>query len=93
MFRLVADSKWRRNRLLILCYHGISRLDEHLWRPNLYMLPEVFEERLKILQRGRYEVLALGEALERLGTGDLPPRSVVITFDDGGYHFLLAALP
>ena len=93
MFRLVADSKWRRNRLLILCYHGISRLDEHLWRPNLYMLPEVFEERLKILQRGRYEVLALGEALQRHGTGDLPPRSVVITFDDGGYDFYVAAFP
>jgi peptidoglycan/xylan/chitin deacetylase (PgdA/CDA1 family) len=93
MFRLVADSKWRRNRLLILCYHGISRLDEHLWRPNLYMRSEIFQERLEILERGRYNVLALREALQRLEAGQLPPRSLVITFDDGGYDFYAAAFP
>jgi peptidoglycan/xylan/chitin deacetylase (PgdA/CDA1 family) len=93
MFRLVADSNWRRNRLLILCYHGISRLDEHLWRPSLYMRPEIFQERLEILQRGRYNVLPLGDALQRLQAGELPPRSIVITFDDGGYDFHAAAFP
>jgi peptidoglycan/xylan/chitin deacetylase (PgdA/CDA1 family) len=93
IFRLVADSKWRRNRLLILCYHGISRYDEHVWRPSLYMHPEVLRKRLEILKQGRYNVLRLGEALQRLQTEDLPPRSVVITFDDGGYDFYDAAFP
>src|SRR5437899_4989580 len=36
-FDLVRDSAWRRKRLLILCYHGISLESEHLWRPRLYI--------------------------------------------------------
>jgi peptidoglycan/xylan/chitin deacetylase (PgdA/CDA1 family) len=89
----MADSKWRRNRLLILCYHGISRYDEHVWRPSLYMDPGVLRQRLEILKQGRYNVLRLGEALRRLQTGDLPPRGVAITFDDGGYDFYAAGFP
>ena len=93
VFRLVADSKWRKNRLLILCYHGVSRLDEHLWRPNLYMQPEILRQRLEILKRGQYNVLPLGEGLRRLQAAELPPKSVAITFDDGGYDFYAAAFP
>ncbi len=89
----MADSQWRRNRLLILCYHGISRYDEHVWRPSLYMHPEVLRQRLEILKQGRYNVLRLGEALQRLQTEDLPPRSVTITFDDGGYDFYATGFP
>ena len=93
VFRLVSESKWRENRLLILCYHGISRYDEHVWRPSLYMHPEVLLQRLEILKQGQYNVLRLGEALQRLQTGDLPPRSLAITFDDGGYDFYAAGFP
>jgi len=93
VFRLVSDSKWRRNRLLILCYHGISCYDEHVWRPSLYMHPELLRQRLESLKQGRYNVLRLGEALQRLQTGDLPPRSLAITFDDGGYDFYAAGFP
>jgi peptidoglycan/xylan/chitin deacetylase (PgdA/CDA1 family) len=89
----MADSKWRRNRLLILCYHGISRYDEHVWRPSLYMHLGVLRQRLEILKQGRYNVLRLGEALQRLQTGDLPPRGVALTFDDGGYDFYAAGFP
>jgi peptidoglycan/xylan/chitin deacetylase (PgdA/CDA1 family) len=91
--RLIADSRWRQQRLLILCYHGVSQDDEHLWRPNLYMAPDVLRQRLETLQRGQYNVLALGQALERLRTGGLPPRSVVITFDDGMCDFYSRAYP
>ena len=93
VFHFVQKSEWRRQRLLILCYHGISLADEHQWRPFLYISPGQFERRLEILKKGNYTVLPLGEALERLFRKDLPPRSVVLTFDDGAYDFYAQAHP
>ena len=49
-----------------------SRYDEHLWRPNSYMYPEVLRQRLEILKHGCYNVLSLGEGLRRLQAGELP---------------------
>jgi peptidoglycan/xylan/chitin deacetylase (PgdA/CDA1 family) len=92
-FDRVADSRWRRDRLLILCYHGTALEDEHLWRPRLYIQPERLAQRLEILKRGGYAVLPLGEAIQRLKTGILPSRSVAITFDDGTHDFYQAAYP
>lgn len=92
-FHLVQGSDWRRQRLMILCYHGISLEDEQQWRPYLFLRPEQLRRRLEILRDGKYSVLPLGEALERLYHHDLPPRSVAITFDDGSYDFYREAYP
>lgn len=93
VYPLVRESRWRRRRLVILCYHGISIDDEHLWAPGLYMAAEQFRARLALLRRGRYNVLPLAEAVQRLGDGTLPPRSVTITFDDGNFDFYYRAWP
>ena len=93
LFGLARNSEWRRQRLLILCYHGISIDDEHQWDWAYYISPALFEQRLRMLRDGGYTVLPLGEAVERLYARTLPPRSVVLTFDDGLADFNLRARP
>jgi peptidoglycan/xylan/chitin deacetylase (PgdA/CDA1 family) len=93
LFRLAKNSNWRQQRLLILCYHGTALADEHLWRPRLYIHPQKLEQRFASLKSGGFSVLPLGEGLQRLRSGTLPGRSVVITFDDGTYDFFLQAFP
>lgn len=92
-YRLLQDSPWRRRRLLILCYHGVSIEDEHEWNAELYMHPAALGARFEILKRGGYNVLPLDEGLRRMYAGDLPERSVSITFDDGMYDFYKQAYP
>lgn len=93
VFSAAARSRRRSRQLLILCYHGISIDDEHEWKPGLFMTAALFESRLKRLRRGGYRVLPLGEAVERLRAGTLPPRAVAITFDDGNFDFHRLAWP
>jgi peptidoglycan/xylan/chitin deacetylase (PgdA/CDA1 family) len=90
LFPLVANSTWRGQRLLILCYHGISTGDEHAYRPEMFLPPEIFARRMEILKQLNCNVLALAEGLRLLEAGKLPPRSVTITFDDGWADFVNA---
>jgi peptidoglycan/xylan/chitin deacetylase (PgdA/CDA1 family) len=86
------DTAWRSRRLLIVCYHGVSRYDEHLW-DNLYISADVFRRRMEVLAESGCNVLPLGEAAERLRNGTLPKRAVSITFDDGLHDFYSVAFP
>ena len=92
-FGLVRDSDWRRQRLLILCYHGVSLRDEHEWNQALYFTPELLRGRLRFLRDQGYNILPLDEACRLLGERRLPPRSVALTFDDAMIDFGRAALP
>ncbi len=92
-FALASRSRWRRGRLLILAYHGVSQEDEHLWSPQFFMTPGFLRERMKLLKRAGCNVLPLGEAVERLYAGDLPEKSVALTFDDGFHNFYSHAHP
>lgn len=91
--RLVRDSRFRRHRLLILCYHGISLADEHEWDPELYMPAHALRRRFELLRDGGFPVLPLGDALNRLRDGTLPPHAVALTFDDGTHDFRVQAVP
>ena len=93
VWTLVHNSRWRRQRLLILAYHGISLGDEHLWNGSQFISVEVFRNRLELLRKSRCAVLPLGEAVTRLYANDLPDRAVTITFDDGTSDFYRRAFP
>ena len=92
-FRFLADSQWRQRRLLILAYHGISLVDEHVWNGALYMPQDLFRARLQLIRDLGCAVLPVGEALQRLRAGELPPKSISITFDDGTYDFYQQVYP
>jgi peptidoglycan/xylan/chitin deacetylase (PgdA/CDA1 family) len=89
----LAQSSWRRQRLMILCYHGVSLDDEHQWHSGLYVSQAQLERRLTLLRRNRCTVLPLDEAIQRLYANDLPDRAVALTFDDGYYDFMARAWP
>lgn len=90
---VVHNSRWRRERLLILAYHGISLSDEHLWNGSQFTSAAILRTRLELLKRSKCAVLPLGEAVEQLYANDLPDRAVAITFDDGTSDFHRRAFP
>jgi peptidoglycan/xylan/chitin deacetylase (PgdA/CDA1 family) len=91
--RALLQSEWRRRKLLILCYHGVSLADEHEWDSSLFLSETGFVSRLELLASLGANVLPLGESLERLRAGTLPPRAVALTFDDGFFDFQQRAWP
>ncbi len=93
VMHLVAQSRWRRERLLILCYHGCSQLDEHEWNPHLYMSPALLRHRFEQIRRLGYQVLTLDDGLRALYAGTLDEKSVVLTFDDGAVDFNVCVVP
>ena len=75
-----------------LCYHGVSLRDEHECSDE-HVSVEHLRRRFEMLRQLDCTVLPLGEGVERLGAGELPPRSVVLTFDDALYDFKARAYP
>ena len=77
------DSWSRLSRgVLILLYHAVG---EHGAHPSRFIVPlRRFERQMKWLVRRRYRTISLEELL-RLRRRNLlpPPRSIVVTFDDG----------
>lgn len=82
-----------KDTLPILCFHGFSYSDEHLFKPGLFMRPSQFQQRMEWLKQHRFNVLELGSALKQLKNGGLPSRPVVITIDDGFRSTLDIAAP
>jgi peptidoglycan/xylan/chitin deacetylase (PgdA/CDA1 family) len=80
-----SDRTLRRSLIrapVILMYHAVGRPDE---RAGWYIVPvRRFARHMGWLAARRYRILSLGELLEYRRRFELPPpRSVVITFDDG----------
>jgi len=93
LFHLYRYLRRNSKSLLILCYHGVSKSDEDLWKPSLYMDPATFRQRLSTIHDFGLDVLPLGDALRAIEAGTLKRPAVAITFDDGWHDFYTSAWP
>jgi peptidoglycan/xylan/chitin deacetylase (PgdA/CDA1 family) len=85
----------RPNLLRVLMYHRVDEPDAHLGLyPGLVSAtPAAFEEQAAYLA-AHYQVVALPQVLAAVRTGTpLPPRSVLLTFDDATRDFAEHAWP
>jgi peptidoglycan/xylan/chitin deacetylase (PgdA/CDA1 family) len=73
---------------LILAYHAVSST----WSSSLAIPAETLSAQLHALRARGYVGLTLSEAERKRRAGTLPPRALVVTFDDG-YRSTLRARP
>ncbi len=67
-------------------YHYIDApgLDADIYRKDLSVLPQAFEEQMAYLREAGYHSISLRDLVLHLQAGvELPPNPVVLTFDDG----------
>ena len=84
----------RPDLLRVLTYHRVDRPGADAGRyPRLMVSPEVFAAQMQFVAR-RFRVLSMPELLAATRTGaSLPPRALVITFDDAYTDFATHAWP
>jgi peptidoglycan/xylan/chitin deacetylase (PgdA/CDA1 family) len=80
----------------IILYHriAISPTDGVNYKSPYYVKPEVFDEEMKLLHDWGYTTITTELLIKSINEGaDLPPRPIVITFDDGHMNNYTAAFP
>jgi biofilm PGA synthesis lipoprotein PgaB len=90
---LTPAADWPDNSFAVLCYHEIR--DDARQRPDAYTL-ETGKLALQFewLRSAGYQVVSLDQVIAaRSGGAPLPPRAVLITFDDGLESVYTRALP
>jgi peptidoglycan/xylan/chitin deacetylase (PgdA/CDA1 family) len=73
---------------VIVAYHAVSST----WRSPLAVPEETLRTQLEYFRKRGYIGLTLAASVRRRQEGTLPPRSLVVTFDDG-FHSILRAKP
>lgn len=84
-----------RNALRVVTYHRIAHRGEspHLDPRLLSATPEGFERQMRLLGR-RHRVVSLSQVVAASDGGpSLPPRAVLVTFDDGYADLASHAIP
>ena len=83
-----------KQNIPILMYHSISSYAHPRFRPCI-VSPETFEEHLSYLDQCHYTSVTVTQFVQAIARGGdgLPPRPVILTFDDGYADFYTSALP
>jgi len=84
-----------RGKIAILMYHSISDGSEN-GHPYFRTLtsPSAFAEQMRFLHENGYNVIDLMALVDDMNAGRAPPpKSVVLTFDDGFHDFYTNAFP
>ena len=82
--------KMLEKKAVVLMYHRIAEPDTDPWQ--LSVSPANFEQQLQVLSKG-YRVVTLSGLLDQHERGEISPRSVCLTFDDGYADNYLNAKP
>lgn len=84
------------SRALVLRYHSLRKDDKDVPQyvsPSISISVRLFEQQMSYLAK-KYACLSIEEVSGRLHEGKpLPPRTIVVTFDDGYYDNYALALP
>lgn len=77
----------------VLCYHGIRRADEATPFNELHVTRDTFERHCELITKSCNPISLDDFRAARAGTRPLPPRAVMVTFDDGYRGVLDYGLP
>ena len=77
----------------VLCYHSVRSGDERMPFHELHVTKATFERHCRLIADACHPISLADLRDARAGTRSLPPRSVVITFDDGYRGVADFALP
>lgn len=80
----------------IILYHriAVSPTDGVNYKSPYYVKPELFEEEMKLLYNWGYQTITAEMLIKAIKEGaDLPPRPILITFDDGNLDNYTTAFP
>jgi biofilm PGA synthesis lipoprotein PgaB len=76
----VAAERTEKNRLLVLCYHDIPK---EVWLDNFAVDRDSFVQQIEYLRTHGYHFVGLDDVLKAHGgEKELPPKAVLLSFDD-----------
>jgi len=83
-----------RRAVPVLMYHVIADPPQSAPFPDLYVRRAELQAQVRLLAAAGYEAVTLGRVFDAWrGRATLPPRPIVLTFDDGYRSHVTAALP
>lgn len=82
-----------RDRFRILAYHSVRDIPQGI-KFSFNVTPRAFAQQMEFLARNKNNIITFGELVDYKNKGQtLPPKSVIITFDDGYADNYVNAFP